>query len=275
MSLIKQDHISIPIRKAHAHKGDHGSVAIIGGAKSMLGAVTLASRAALLAGAGRVYASFLDEDAPSLDLIHPEIMMRAPAALPLLAQLNCVVIGPGMGTSAQANALLSFWLSQTITLVMDADALNMIAGDNQLSDLLAQRQAETIITPHAGEAARLLKTSSLYIQEHRPASALALAQQYHAVCVLKGHASIIAYQDQYFSNPTGNVGLASGGTGDVLSGIIGSLVAQGLSPLQAAKTGVYLHGAAADALVAKGIGPIGMTASEVALEVRHLLNSIK
>ena len=239
----------------------------------MLGAVTLASRAALLAGAGRVYACFLSTDAPTLDSIYPEIMMRSPDSLQFLSQLDCIVIGPGLGASEEAKTLLGFWLKRPSQLLIDADALNLISSDELLHDLLAQREDFSVITPHAGEAARLLKTTSEAIQKHRVDHCLELAKKYHVVCVLKGAGSVIANEGQYVINPTGNAGLASGGTGDVLSGIIGSLVAQGLHPLDAAKTGVFIHGAAADALVAKGLGPIGLTASEVSLEVRNLLNT--
>ena len=275
MNTIAQNNIIIPIRKENAHKGDHGSVAIIGGASGMLGAVVLASRAALVTGAGRVYASFLSEHTPEVDLMYPEIMVRSPEALKSLVQLDCVVIGPGLGLSNQASTLLSFWLNQPVPLVIDADALNLIASDNLLSNLLKQRQVTSIITPHPGEAARLLNNTSKDIQENRIESALKLAQQYHAICVLKGANTVVAQENQYHINTTGNAGLASGGTGDVLSGMLGSLVAQGLDALEASKTGVYIHGAAADSLVAKNIGPIGLTASEVILEARHLLNGLQ
>lgn len=241
----------------------------------MLGAVTLASRAALLSGAGRVYASFLAEDAPKLDFIHPEIMMRKVKMLGSLAQLNCIVIGPGLGKAPKASAALSFCLGQQIPILIDADAINLIAQDNALAQLLAQRKAPSILTPHSEEAARLLHTTSENIEENRIESALKIAETYQTICVLKGHQTIIAHQGQTFTNTTGNAGLASGGTGDVLSGIIGSLVAQGLDVLDASKTGVHLHGAAADSLVKKRLGPIGLTASEVALEVRHLLNTLQ
>ena len=275
MHIINQHNITLPKRKLDAHKGDNGSVAIIGGASTMLGAVVLASRAALFSGAGRVYASFLADDAPGIDLIHPEIMLREPDGIELLDQLDCIVIGPGMGESPQAISFLGHWLLTSTPILLDADALNLIAENQVLSEQLSQRKHATIITPHPGEAARLLKISSKEVQQNRIASALKLAQQYNAVCILKGHETIVAFQDQSFTNASGNVGLASGGTGDVLSGIIGSLVAQGLHVLDASKTGVYLHGAAADSLVAQGIGPIGLSASEVALETRHILNSIQ
>lgn len=264
---------SLPPRRENAHKGSFGSVAIIGGDAGMAGAALLASRAALLSGAGRVYAAMLSEEAPSVDTSYPEIMVRSPDALILLSQLNAVVIGPGLGQSETALKLLQFWLEQKISLLIDADALNLIAKSPSLEAIVKNRQAETVITPHAGEAARLLVTDVEYIQQNRKECALKLAKSLHATCVLKGAGSICAHHDgSWFVNTSGNPGLASGGTGDVLSGVVGSLMAQGLSGLEAAKLGVYVHGAAADALVAQGIGPIGLTASEVAREVRNRLN---
>jgi hydroxyethylthiazole kinase-like uncharacterized protein yjeF len=263
----------LPLRKSDAHKGSFGSVAIIGGDTGMVGAVLLAARAALHSGAGRVYAAMLCKNAPKVDVSHPEIMLRSPAAITQLSQLNCVVIGTGLGQSNTAIELLEFWLGQNVALLLDADALNLIASHLHLASLVISRTAETVITPHAGEAARLLDVSSEHIQQNRTESALRLAKSLNATCVLKGAGTICAHHDgSWFINTTGNVGLASGGTGDVLSGIIGSLMAQGLNGLEAAKLGVYVHGAAADALVEKGVGPIGLMASEVALEARNLLN---
>jgi len=266
---------ALPPRKVDAHKGSLGSVAIIGGDTSMLGAVFLAARAALFSGAGRIYASVLSNDAPSVDLIQPEIMFRSPEELTKLSQLDCVVIGPGLGQSTTAITLLEFWLTQDVAMLIDADALNLIAKHPHLVTCCKGRQAETVITPHAGEAARLLETSSENIQQNRTESALKLAQTLHATCVLKGAGSICAHYDgTWFVNTSGNASLASGGTGDVLSGIIGSLMAQGLSGLDAAKLGVYVHGAAADSLVNQGLGPVGLTASEVAHEARNVINQL-
>lgn len=266
---------ALPARNSDTHKGTFGSVAIIGGDTGMVGAVLLAARAALHSGAGRVYAAMLCKDAPSIDLLQPEIMLRSPAAITQLQQLDCVVIGTGLGQSSTAFELLEYWLAQNIPLLLDADALNLIASDLHLASLVISRNVETVITPHAGEAARLLGVSAEHIQQNRTESALKLAKNLNVTCVLKGAGTVCAHHDDsWFINTTGNVGLASGGTGDVLSGIIGSLMAQGLSGLQAAKLGVYVHGAAADALVEKGAGPIGLTASEVALEARNVLNAL-
>lgn len=266
---------ALPLRALDAHKGNFGSVAIIGGDTGMVGAVLLAARAALFCGAGRVYAAFLAANAPNVDTCHPEIMLHSANTLTNLAQLNCVVIGTGLGQSKGAIDLLEFCMNQPVALLIDADALNLISQHSHLQVIVKNRQVETILTPHPAEAARLLNTKVEKIQQNRIDSAKKLAKKFNAVCVLKGAGSIIADSDgNWFINTTGNPGLASGGTGDVLSGIIGSLVAQGLSCLQAAKLGVYVHGVAADALVAEGIGPVGLTASEVAQEVRNQLNQL-
>jgi ADP-dependent NAD(P)H-hydrate dehydratase / NAD(P)H-hydrate epimerase len=266
---------ALPPRSSDAHKGTFGSVAIIGGDTGMVGAVLLAARASLYCGAGRVYAAMLCKDAPSVDMLQPEIMLRSPAVISQLAQLNCVVIGTGLGLTNAALELLEFWLEQNVPLLLDADALNLIASHLHLASLIISRNAETVITPHAGEAARLLDVSAEHIQQNRTESALKLAKNLNTTCVLKGAGTVCAHHDgNWFINTIGNVGLASGGTGDVLSGIIGSLMAQGLTGLDAAKLGVYVHGAAADVLVKKGLGPAGMTASEVALEARNIINSL-
>ena len=264
---------ALPSRLVDAHKGNFGSIAIVGGDTGMVGAVLLASRAALFGGAGRVYAAFLADNAPNVDTCHPEIMLHSAATLTNLTQLNCVVIGPGLGQSKAAIDLLEFCMAQPVALLIDADALNLISQHMYLQEIIKNRQAETIITPHPAEAARLLNTTVDDIQQNRVERAQNLAYKFKAICVLKGAGTIITNIDgNCFINATGNPGLASGGTGDVLSGIIGSLIAQGLLGLEAAKLGVYVHGAAADALVAEGIGPVGLTASEIAQEARKQIN---
>ena len=269
----------LPERSKDAHKGSCGSVAIIGGDDGMVGAVLLAARAALFSGAGRVYAAMLSKNALAVDVDHPEIMLRSPLALVHLPQLDSVAIGPGLGQSIGAIELLVFWLTQPaaqhMPMLLDADALNLIAQHAHLADLVQSRRAETVITPHAGEAARLLATSVETVQSDRIDAALQLAATFKATCVLKGAGTVCAYHDgSYVVNTTGNPGLATGGTGDVLTGLIASLVAQGVKPLDAAKLGVYAHGLAADNLVKKGIGPIGLTASEILLEARNVINQL-
>ena len=264
---------ALPPRASDSHKGSFGSVAIVGGDKGMVGAVLLAARAALFSGAGRVHALFLAQDAPSVDIQHPEIMLRSATAFNQLKQLNSIVIGPGLGQSTAATALLTLCLSHQSPLLIDADGLNLISQHPHLTAILQQRKAPTVITPHPAEAARLLHTTVENIQQNRTKSARDLADRFQAVCVLKGAGTICADPDgSWFINTTGNPGSATGGTGDVLSGIIGSLVAQGLTAIEAAKLGVYVHGAAADSLVKSGIGPVGLTASEVAKETRNQIN---
>lgn len=263
-------------RPHHANKGTFGSVGIIGGSDGMVGALVLAARAAQLSGAGKVYAASLAGAAPAVDMLHPEIMFRPCHTLAeIQPALSAIAIGPGLGQSPQAVQQLEYWLNQATPLLIDADALNLISQHSHLQHLLAQGQDPRIITPHPGEAARLLKCSVLEIQQQRVESAIQIAQKLNVICVLKGAGSLCAQADgTCFINTTGNVGLASAGTGDVLSGIIVSLVAQGLSSFEAAKAGVYIHGAAADSLVAQGIGPAGLTASEVALEARKIINQL-
>ena len=264
---------ALPSRALDSHKGNFGSVCVVGGGPGMVGAVLLASRAALFCGAGRVYAAFLAADAPSVDSYHPEIMLRSAATLTDISQFNCVVIGTGLGQTKVAIELLEFCMVQRVSLLIDADAVNLISQHAHLQEILKNRQAESIITPHPTEAARLLNTTVDDIQQNRVACAQNLAYKFQVTCVLKGAGTIIACADgRWFINTTGNPGLASGGTGDVLSGIIGSLIAQGLSAIAAAKLGVYVHGVAADALVAGGIGPVGLTASEIAQEARKQIN---
>ena len=278
MKILSLQDCCWPQRQANSHKGQHGSLAIIGGDEGFLGAALLAARAGFLTGAGRTFLAFLHQQAPQIDIDFPELMMRSPAQVFALNPLDSLAIGPGMGQSSHAKQLLTQALSSNIPLVLDADALNIIAkahqdGDETLMHLMQQRSAHHVITPHVGEAARLMGCDTQQVQSQRSQTAIDLAQRYHAVCILKGAQSVIADPNgQCVTNPTGNAGLASGGTGDVLCGVVASLIAQGLSAWQASTTGCFIHGLAADQLLAQGIGPIGMRASEVALQIRRILN---
>ena len=273
--LLNQQFVTAPLkpRPLDCHKGMLGSVGIIGGASTMIGAALLAGRAALKCGAGRVYITLLVDDAPNLDLQQPELMLRSPEQLFELKQLSTLVIGPGLGQTGAATQCLQQALASHMPLVLDADALNLIAAHNSLAESLQHRTAANILTPHPVEAARLLGCSTDVVQQDRVRSALALAQRFRSIVVLKGAGSICALPElNWFINPTGNPGLSSAGMGDVLSGMIAALIAQQLGPLQATLLAVYLHGAAADRLVQQGIGPIGLTASEVIDESRQVLN---
>ena len=259
-------------RPLNFHKGMAGSLGIVGGASGMSGAAVLAGRAALKLGAGRVYVGLLDP-ALALDPGAPELMLRH-ADDALGQDLDALVVGPGLGMSERAETLLGAALSSELPCVLDADALNLIAGNADLRHACARRSAETIVTPHPAEAARLLAESTATVQSDRVKAARALSENLNAHVVLKGNGSILAARDRHwFINRTGNPGMASAGMGDVLAGILGALLAQGYTGEAALVLGTHLHGAAADELVRRGIGPIGMTASELIDAARHLWNT--
>ncbi len=264
---------ALPARRANSHKGDYGSLGIVGGAPGMVGAALLAGRAALNCGAGRVYLGFLGADSPGVDPLQPELMLRTVDEVLKLDHLNCLAVGPGLGQSPDAHHVLAAALRANLPLVLDADALNLIAFDAGLQQLVSQRSAATILTPHPAEAARLLAGTTASVQADRIAAACAIAARYHCAVALKGAGTICALPDgAWFINTSGNPGMASAGMGDVLTGIIAALLAQGTDSKAALLAGVHLHGAAADTLAAAGTGPVGMTAGEVTTAARALLN---
>jgi hydroxyethylthiazole kinase-like uncharacterized protein yjeF len=259
-------------RANNSHKGSFGDVAIVGGAHGMAGAPMLSARGALFAGAGRVLVAAVDPG-PAFDSVQPEIMFRDAADYPLGE--GTLVVGPGMGGSAHAMELLAKALVGAAALVLDADALNLIATSVDLQARLTERAAPTVLTPHPLEAARLLGVTSAEVQRDRLACARALAARFKAVVVLKGSGSVIAGPDgAAVVNTSGNPGLASAGTGDVLAGICGALLAQGWPAREAALGAVWIHGAAADRLVEQGVGPIGMCAGELPAAARTVLNEL-
>jgi len=263
----------MPPRRRNSHKGTYGCAGIIGGAQGMVGAAFLAGRAALKMGTGRVYVGLLAQQSPPLDTGQPELMLRPAKDVPQLDTLSCLAVGPGLGTSASAKKLLRAALRTELPLVVDADGLNLVGSSSDLGDLMTARENPTIITPHPAEAARLLACSTQDIQADRVRAALTLARRFNAMVVLKGAGSVCAAADGRWSiNTSGNPGMASAGMGDVLTGMIAALIAQGVEPYRALTAAVYLHGAAADAGVAAGHGPTGLTASDVIEETRLLLN---
>lgn len=265
---------SLQPRVQNSHKGSYGDVSIIGGAQGMAGAVILAARAAMHAGAGRVYAGFVAQP-PAYDPLHPELMCRAAATLDFSA--GTMVVGPGLSESRDAHDLLAQALHAPVNLVLDADALNLLAAESRLQHKLSTRTrlGATLLTPHPLEAARLLNISAAEVQADRLHAARSLAQRFQAIVILKGSGTVIARPDGLLAiNPTGNPGLATAGSGDVLSGVCAALLAQHWQPWEAALGAVWLHGAAADVLVEQGVGPIGLCASEIGLAVRQVLNRL-
>ena len=291
-------------RPHDSHKGQFGTVAVIGGASGMVGAALLAGRAALKLGAGCVHVGLLTDNAPAVDMVQPELILHtAQTALRLAIdstrgiksfvisanagihsnkstgfppsrerQIMVVAIGCGMGTSIAAQKILHDVLKHNTALVLDADALNLIARHPDLQHDLRARKAPSIITPHPGEAARLLGLSTAEVQAARTLSAQQLAQKLHCSVVLKGADSVCVTRTcKIYINKTGNPGMSSPGMGDVLTGMIAAFIAQGLDADQALLLAVHLHGAAGDALAQQGI-TVGMTASDVIEWARWLLN---
>ncbi|PKO37235.1 MAG: bifunctional ADP-dependent NAD(P)H-hydrate dehydratase/NAD(P)H-hydrate epimerase [Betaproteobacteria bacterium HGW-Betaproteobacteria-6] len=268
-------------RRNNTHKGSFGSVGILGGDKTMVGAALLAGRAALKLGAGRVYLGLLDPDAPAVDPTQPELMMRQGDRL-FEIDLQALACGPGLGRLPAALSLLEQALKAPGHLVLDADALNLLAEDRHLENTLIKRTSPAILTPHPAEAARLLGCSVADIQNDRLKAAGELAGRYRCHVALKGCGTVIAIPQGDFLrgavngkiwlNSTGNPGMATAGMGDVLSGLIVALLAQNWPPEMALLAGVHLHGAAADRLVANGVGPVGLTAGEVIDAARRLFN---
>lgn len=266
-------------RQAHEHKGHAGKVLMIGGAPGMAGAILLAGRAALHAGSGWVILDFVDERAISVLSDQPELMLRV-AQIGDAAQINpdVIAIGPGLGQGDLAKQLLSEVLQSSALLVIDADALNLIASDSSLlNQLKARPSLSSVLTPHPGEAANLLKETTEQIQSNRELAIQKLVDLTGSIVVLKGHHTLVhAPQQSMQVCLRGNPGMGVGGMGDVLTGITAAILAQGirhgLNSYEATCLAVELHSGAADNLLNQGVGPIGLTPSEVLLEVRNLIN---
>jgi hydroxyethylthiazole kinase-like uncharacterized protein yjeF len=262
-------------RKRNSHKGSHGSVGILGGARGMAGAALLAARAAQKLGAGRVYAGFIGDDHPPVDHAQPELMLRGVEEVLKLDNLSCLAVGPGLGTSQAAASCLLRALETKLPLVLDADALNLLAATPALQARLKTASQAVILTPHPAEAARLAGSSTSEIQANRVLNPVSLARAFNAHIVLKGVGSVCASPDRPWRvNLSGNPGMATAGMGDVLTGMIAAFLAQGAEAGCALDGAVWLHGAAADACVAAGCGPVGLTASEVIDAARRLLNTV-
>jgi hydroxyethylthiazole kinase-like uncharacterized protein yjeF len=202
----------------------------------------------------------------------PELMLRSPDdALGL--DLNAIVIGPGVGSSGHAETLVGEVLAIDLPCVLDADALNLIAENADLRAACARRKADTIATPHPAEAARLLGCATIDIQRDRLKAARDLSSALNAHVVLKGGGSILHARDgHWFVNTSGHAGMASAGMGDVLSGLLGALLAQGFTGEASLIAGVHLHGAAAELLAREGTGPVGLTAGETIDAARRVWN---
>lgn len=257
----------VPARTAATHKGQLGHVLVVGGDRGFAGAGLLAAQSALRAGAGLVSLATRSEHLAAAQARVPEVMAAGVASanqlLALGANASAWVVGPGLGQAAWGRSLLSAAAISQAAQVWDADALNLLAQG------LVELSPGAVLTPHPGEAARLLGISSAAVQADRPAAARALAQRYQAVCVLKGAGSLIADPDgRLWLCERGHPAMAGAGLGDVLAGLIGALLAQGLAPLAAAQLAVYQHACAGERLAQQGSG---MAASDLCAVIRELL----
>lgn len=277
--------VKLPSRPVDGHKGTFGHALIVGGSRGMSGAAALAGCSALRGGAGLVTVATPVSMVPIIAAIEPSYLTVplpedddgriAAAALPAILKraenVDVLAIGPGWGQSAdlrQLAATLHTQLEQP--LVVDADALNALS---RRPDLLNQHAGPRVLTPHPGEFARLINSDTKSVQSQREELAREFAAQHQVVLVLKGRNTIITDGESLYVNPTGNSGMATGGSGDVLTGLISALIAQKLSPLDAAHTGAYLHGLAGD-LAAAELSEPGLIASDLPRYLCHAWRAV-
>ncbi|MEJ2223272.1 MAG: NAD(P)H-hydrate dehydratase, partial [Desulfobacterales bacterium] len=262
-------------RPSDAHKGHTGHLLVIAGSPGKTGAAAMAATSAMRAGAGLVTLGIPASLNPVLEAQVTEAMTDPlpetvkgilgeasfSRIMDLLSDKQCLAIGPGIGTAPETKKLFKHLLQEnTKPVVIDADGLNILAGHTEiLKDLVTP----VVLTPHPGEMARLMRTTAADVQKDRIKCARDFAEKFNVHVVLKGAGTVVAHPDgKVFINPTGNPGMASGGMGDVLTGVIAGFIAQGHSPELSAHAGVYLNGAVADSL-SKNKGPFGYLATDV------------
>lgn len=278
LHLLVEEEVAalLPPRAAGAHKGHHGHALLVAGSPGKAGAAVLAARGAVRGGAGLVTVAVPQPllaavDVSSLESMtlglpaRPEGMLAGAATervLVALADKRSLGVGPGLGTHPETAAAIRRLVRETpVPVVVDADALNAFAG--HIAELV-QRVSPAVLTPHPGELARLLGGTAAQVEADRLAAVVRAARETRAVVLLKGRLTLVATPEgEVWINPTGNPGMATGGTGDVLTGLIAALLAQGLTPRDAALAGAYVHGLAGD-LVAERLGTRGLTAGELA-----------
>lgn len=268
----------LPKRSPASHKGTFGHILVIAGSRGMAGAAALCGASALRSGAGLVTVACPAEVQPTVAQYEPSYMTWPLAqtshggldiddALPdietLVARANVVAAGPGLGSNNEISGLAAWLLNlPKPAVVLDADALNSLASDT--GALAITRDAPTIITPHPGEFARLTGSPTQEIQSDRTGHAMRFAQKYNGrvVVVLKGHETVVTDGVSFYKNSSGNPGMATGGSGDCLTGVIAALLGQGMSALDAAVLGSYVHGLAGD-IARDQNGEVGMIAGDI------------
>lgn len=281
MSRLRLDHNAVlrllPERRVDAHKGDFGRILLLCGSRGFTGAAALAAMGALRSGAGLVYCG-VPESIYAIEAVklNEPVVFPLPdaqgmfssdavgAVLDRIGNMDAVLIGPGMGRSEGTSVLVDAVLrNYEGPVVVDADGINVLSTH---TDILRGRKGVTVLTPHMGEFLRIWP----HTVNDRESAAEAFAKEYGVIMLLKGHHTVITDGEATYINPTGNPGMAVGGSGDVLSGIIVSLLGQGISPLEAAACGAWLHGAAGD-LCAEEIGQYGMLPTDMLQALPRLL----
>lgn len=273
----------LPERPINSHKGDFGRVGIVAGSLEMSGAGILCGTAALRSGAGLVTV-FTPQSAQLMVALGNPCYMVSPleetdgriaphcviGLLQKLGKMDVVAVGPGCGIGPGLKMLLEDLLSQPGKLVLDADALNQLAV---MGNWWAEKKAEVIITPHPGEMQRLITGAMVGPFTSRMNTAKAFAQETGCVVLLKGHQTVIATSAQEYTNPTGNPGLAKGGSGDVLTGILAAIWTQGLPAFDSARLGAFVHGLAGD-LASQKQGQIAMLATDLIMELGQAFETV-
>lgn len=278
LGLTDREFVHTVIRKRprDIHKGDCGRVLLICGSEEMAGAAVFATRAAIKSGSGLVYTCTAREIFPVLQISVPEGICKSwDKVKENLMQYDAIAIGPGMGTGENTAAILIRVLSKYDgPVIIDADGLNTIAADENLQALAAKTRAKVIMTPHVGEARRLLGGQADQGHLTREEMAEALTKKYNCIVVMKGAGTIVALSEtEAYINTTGNPGMATAGSGDVLTGIIASFAGQGMTTGDAARAGVFVHGLAGD-MAAEHFGEYGLTASDIADYVPFALKEL-
>lgn len=230
----------LPVIQKTDHKGSRGRAALVGGSEGMYGSVDLSSSAALRAGCGLSYAFVPDEIFRDFSLRMREVIVKKQSDLSELYAMDAIGLGPGMGRGNEARDVFLHVYGLSKPMVVDADGLYLLAQEKPSAG------GERIYTPHEGEMARLLGRDIPWVRDHRDEAVDEFLARYGGVVVLKGHESIVASKEQRATNETGNAGMATAGSGDVLTGIITACLAQGMNCFQAARLGVYIHGLAGD-----------------------------
>lgn len=271
---------SLKPRLPDANKGDFGHVLIIGGDLGLSGAVHMAAESSARAGCGLVTVITHPEHAPLINITRPEIMSNGldidnndhiEKFKSLLQKASVIIVGPGLGTSKWSLRVFNYVMTCKLNkpIIIDADALNILAGNSDIYNI----GNNCILTPHPGEAARLLNITTRQVQQNRTSAVNQLQQKFDCTIVLKGAGTLVKSSDSLiYLCDTGNPGMASGGMGDVLSGVVGGLVAQGLSLCAAARLAVVVHAAAGGILAAEE-GQIGILASDLIPRIRKILNA--